>query len=104
MVSKAELVQQRLTEINEKFGPVAGAVAVAKKTDHGLPAALYHGRIETVERAAQVGNYMAEYGNHPSGMSPCEVAGINGDAEHGCPFIGEPFCECDTDTDTAEEA
>lgn len=29
------------------------------------------------------------------GMTPCEVAGINGDAANGCPYAGEDFCTCD---------
>ena len=94
-MNKTELIQQRLAEVEEKFGPAAVFAASVAKTDHNLPASLYHGPIETVERAAQVGAYMAEHGNYPSGMSPCDVAGINGDAEHGCPFLGEPFCQCE---------
>jgi hypothetical protein len=50
--------------------------------------------ITTRAEADRLVNYLAEHGNYPI-MSPCEAAGINGDAADGCPFAGEDFCDCD---------
>lgn len=54
-----------------------------------------HAPVATVEDAERLANYLAEYGNYPAGMSPCFVAGLNGDAAEVCPFYGEDFCDCE---------
>lgn len=94
-MNKAQLVAVRMDGIADRFGPVATLAATLARTDHALPPELWHGPIKTQQRAVQVGECMADYGNYPAGMSLCEVAGINGDAGDGCPFAGTPDCTCD---------
>lgn len=53
--------------------------------------------ISTPEAAGELADYLAEYGNYPVGMTPCEAAGINGDAGERCPFLGMDFCQCEED-------
>lgn len=94
-VIKADLVRDRLAEIEKRFGPAAADQA----TKDGLPVKWlteeYHGPITSVESANQRGGYLAECGNYPSGMDPCTVAGLNGDSADGCLFAGEPICTCE---------
>lgn len=53
--------------------------------------------VRTREDAEELANAMYKDGHYPAGLSPCFVAGINGDTgELGdCPFRGEDFCTCE---------
>lgn len=66
-------------------------------TKQGLP--LGRDKIESIEDARQLANNMSSSGCYPAGMSPCFVAGINGDwGEDGiCPIykIDKSECSCD---------
>jgi hypothetical protein len=61
----------------------------------GIP--LFHAQITTEDEAISLGNAMAATGNYPVGMSPCFVAGINGDQiiEDHCIFDERLFCKCE---------
>ena len=96
-MNKTELVAQRLADIEDKYGPSVAAAARRAGTTYGLPAELLHSSITTPRRAEQVAQYLADFGNYPTGMSICMAAGLNGDATHGCPFAGTDDCTCDVD-------
>lgn len=96
-MNKAGLVAQRLGDLAEKYGPAAAATAKRRGSAHNLPATQLHSRIVTPRQAEQVGQYLADFGNYPAGMSLCMVAGLNGDAADGCPFAGTEDCTCDAD-------
>ena len=53
--------------------------------------------ISTKEEAEKLANNMVRHGNYPAGMSPCFVAGINGDSQENgdCLFKGQDFCTCE---------
>jgi hypothetical protein len=94
-MNKAELVAQRLADLADKYGPVAAATAERRGSAHNLPSTLLHGQITTPRQAEQVAQYLADFGNYPTGMSLCMAAGLNGDAADGCPFAGTEHCTCE---------
>jgi hypothetical protein len=89
----------------KREGVAAGLAVIGKSTPAGylpqipggrrptIPA--FHVPVANVEDAERLANYLAEYGNYPAGLSPCFVAGLNGDAAEVCPFYGKDFCTCD---------
>lgn len=93
-LTKAVMVQNARDEIGERFGPVPSLASHLIQDVRNMPGDLWHGPISTVEQARQAANYMAEYGSYPIGMSACETAGINGDADGVCPFAGTDDCTC----------
>jgi hypothetical protein len=96
-MNKQELVAQRLAEAEEKYGATGAAAIRGQKSAHQPPVEGLLHTITTPHQAEQVGQYLADFGNYPTGMDLCMVAGLNGDAAEGCPFAGTEHCTCDAD-------
>lgn len=95
-MNKTELVAERLAAAADKYGPIGVAALRGIGSFRKPPVeGLVHNPITTPRQAEQVGQYLADFGNYPTGMSLCEAAGLNGDAADGCPFADTEHCTCD---------
>jgi hypothetical protein len=80
--------------VRRRKGAVAAIGGEKVGVHGGLP--MVYRQIRTEDDARSLANAMADTGNYPHGMSPCETAGINGDQplEDHCIFDDQDFCRC----------